>query len=339
MISIFKIKMRSLIEEAGMKRNMDKNGTLSRDIQTVAEPAGGDGKYKQSGQKTSPLRMAEIRRILRKGQEAGTHKEFLEVCLKLGEKLLREFFNNAIDLYEKQGPWAGNRKRQLDRYRREIVKNGDLECRSSDTLLKALYLASQDKWLEYKGIKGREKLNALDKELLIQLEPGDRKARLIENYLSGEQRLLKVLQVMVKHETYFGQSWQNLTIDQLKKLLELHDVTLFLPDTINKLVEICHDASPEDKDKLVELVLATYEYITKYLLGGISALYLTLGRLDLAKEVQQQQNRMKDRETTDHETAAMTRDPLSEHGPGYGHSAESRREIRRRERPDSNPLT
>ncbi|AFM26069.1 hypothetical protein [Desulfomonile tiedjei] len=322
-----------------MKRNMDNNGTLSGNIQTVAESAGGDGKYKRSGQKTSPLRMAEIRQILRKGQEAGTHKEFLEVCLKLGEKLLREFFNDAIDLYEKQGSWAGDRKSQLDRYRQEILKDPDLECRSSDTLLKALYLASQDKWLEHKGIKGREKLNSLDKEALIQLEPGDRKAKLVENYLNGEQRLLEVLQVMIKHETYFGESWQNLTIDQLKKLLELHDVTLFLPETINKLVEICHDASPEDKDKLVELVLATYEYITKYLLGGISALYLTLGRLDLAKEVQNQQERMMDRGTTDHERAVMIRDPLSGHDPGHDHSAKSRGKIGRTERPESIPLT
>jgi hypothetical protein len=311
MISIFKTRMRSLIEEAGMKRKMDNNGTLSRDIQTVPEPAGGDGKYKRSGQKTSPLRIAEIRRILRKGQEAGTHKEFLEVCLKLGEKLLREFFNDAIDLYEKQGSWAGDRKSQLDRYRREILEDRDLECRSSDTLLKALYLASQDKWLEHQGIKGREKLDSLDKEALIQLEPGDRKAKLIANYLSGEQRLLEVLQVMIKHETYFGESWQNLTIDQLKKLLELHDVTLFLPETINKLVEICHDASPEDKDKLVELVLATYEYITKYLLGGISALYLTLGRLDLAKEVQQQQKSMMDRKTDNEKAPATSHDCFS----------------------------
>lgn len=316
-----------------MKRNMDNNGTLSRNIQTVAEPAGGDVKYKRSAQKTSPLRMAEIWQILRKAQEAGAHKEFLEVCLKLGEKLLREFFNDAIDLYEKQGSWVGDRKSQVDRYRQEILMDPDLECRSSDTLLKALYLASQDKWLEHKGIKGREKLDSLDKEALIQLKPGDRKAKLIENYLNGEQKLLEVLQVMIKHEMYFGESWQNLTIDQLKKLLELHDVTLFLPETINKLVEICHDASPEDKDKLVELVLATYEYITKYLLGGISALYLTLGRLDLAKEVRRQQERMMDQGTTDHEPAAMTRDPLSGHEQGYGHSAESSERLGQRSAP------
>lgn len=298
-------------------RKNSEERTSDQNQHTIYTLDQGEGFPNKSTKKSIPITISKVRQLLQEAEDAKSEDEFLDALMRLGQRLLREFFSDAIDLYMDGGSYAGERKKQLERYKREILNRVDVEENSAETLLKALYLASQDKWMEHKGIKGRERLDPLEKKALLQLKPGDRKVKLIETYLDGEKKLLEVLRIMVKHEKYFGQAWENLTIDQLKKLLELHDVTLFLPETINKLIEIGHAASPEDKDKLVELILATYQYISKYLLGGISALYFTLGRLDLAKEVRNQQEAMLDQRDGRGKHADIAGNASSELGSEY----------------------